>query len=304
MKSSSSFRRGVLFATALTFAFIFNKGQAEEFVFNGAAEHQNDNVGYYYAITGGLFPTGTSPNGDNASGGTFRRIYDDPAWGGSVDTWLKDDWFPENAGLALTLYQGGVNIYDNNGIDNGSYGDFYDATAQGVNSADAPGLYRAYSMSNNYDHVYATYFKLEAETTFDTIVGFFDANAGLDPFSEFLQYNMNIWSSTVVGADLLPTNTGSFIGDVFSTHTSGGTITVTDSNVDRVYGANDGSVTDDIFRVEFKLDAPITLAAGEYFFSHDAAIVPEPSSYVLLSGMFSIALISYVVSQRRQRRAA
>lgn len=157
-------------------------------------------------------------------------------------------------------------------------------------------------MSNNYDHVYATYFKLATETTFDKIVGFFDPNSGLDPFSQYLQFNMNIWSSTSASGDLLPTNTGSFIGDVFSSHTTGGTTTVSDSGVDRVFGVDFGSTTDDIFRLEYKLDAPITLAAGEYFFSHDAAIVPEPSSFVLL-GIGSLALLAYGRSLKRGRRA-
>ncbi len=265
------------------------------YLFNGAPGYQTDAFGYYYAITGGQFPTGTTPNGDNASGGTFRRIYDDPAWGASINTWLKDDWFPENAGLALTLYDGGTNIYDNNGIDDGTQGDFYNAQAQGTANADTPGLYRAYSMSNNFDHVYATYFKLESETTIDTIVGFFDSTAGLDPFSPYLKYNMNIWSSTLVNGDLLPTNTGSFAGDVFSTHFTGGTFSVTDSGIDRVF--EDGT-TDDIFRLEFQLDSPVTLAAGEYFFSHDAAIVPEPSSFVLL-GIGSVAIVAFGLRKRR-----
>ncbi len=299
MKIACWLRSLVLATAALTCALVPNLGQAG-FEFDGAPENQTDAQGYYYAITGGQFPTGNIPNGDNASGGTFRRIYDDPVWGGSVDTWLKDDWFPENAGLALTLYNGGANIYDNNGIDNGSYGNFYNAQAQGTANANTPGLYRAYSMSNNFDHVYATYFKLEAETTIDTIVGFFDANSGLDPFSPNLMFNMNIWSSTDASGDLLPTNTGSFIGDIFSTHTAAGMTSVTDSGIDRVF---DDGTTDDIFRLEFQLDTPITLAAGEYFFSHDAAIVPEPSSFVLL-GIGSLAIIAVGRKRIQQRRAA
>ncbi len=48
--------------------------------FNGQSDNQIDSDGYYYAITGGLFPTGTTPNGDNATGGTFRYILDAPEW--------------------------------------------------------------------------------------------------------------------------------------------------------------------------------------------------------------------------------
>lgn len=302
MSSTAICRTIVAIGAIALFGSMQTEAQADPFVFNGAPDHQTADYGYYYGITGGKFPTGTTPNGDNTSGGTFRRIWDDPYWGaGNLNTWQKDDFFPENAGLALTLYDNGTAIYDNNGIDDGTYGDYYNATAQGVDSADAPGLYRTYNMSNNYDHVYATYFKLEEETTFDTIVAFFDSTAGLDPFSDLLLFSMNIWSSTLVSGDLLPTNTGSFIGDVFSTHTTGGTTTVTDSGIDRVFGVNDGSITDDIFRLEFELDTPITLAAGEYFFSHDAAIVPEPSSLALLV-MGGLGLAAYGFGRNRRKR--
>lgn len=301
MQSSKVRWCGICFAVAITVAFVAGEAAAGQFMFNGAPDNQTDAFGYYYGITGGKFPTGNMPNGDNASGGTFRRIWDDPYWGvANLNTWRKDDWFPENAGLALTLYNGGSSVYDNNGIDDNSYGNFYNAQAQGTASAATPGLYRTYSMSNNFDHVYATYFKLEQETTIDTIVGFFDSTAGLDPFSPYLQFNMNIWSSTDASGDLLPVNTNSFIGDVFSTHVTSGMTSVTDSGVDRVF---DDGATDDIFRLEFKLDTPITLAAGEYFFSHDAAIVPEPSSFVLL-GLGSLAFAGIGYSRKRKQRTA
>ena len=121
--------------------------------FDGQADIQTGSFGYYYGITGGKFPTGTTPNGDNASGGTFRRIWDDPYWGASTGTWTKDDWFPENAGLALTLKNASSTVYDNNGIEDGTQGDYYDAQTQGLPSASTPGLYRGYCMSNIYDHI-------------------------------------------------------------------------------------------------------------------------------------------------------
>lgn len=106
--------------------------------FNGAPYNQIDYYGYYYAITGGQFPTGTTPNGDNGSGGTFRFITDDPAWGYSTDVWHKDDWFPQNASLAVTLKNGGTTVYNNNGIEDGTYGNYYNATAQGFASRQHP----------------------------------------------------------------------------------------------------------------------------------------------------------------------
>ena len=126
MKIARIFQRVVLATAALTCALVAGEGRAGQFVFNGAPDNEIDALGYYYAITGGQFPTGTTPNGSRASGGTFRRIYDDPYWGASIDTWLTDGWFPENAGLALTLYNGATNIYDNNGIDTGTQGTYYE----------------------------------------------------------------------------------------------------------------------------------------------------------------------------------
>ncbi len=150
--------------------------------FNGAGDNQLDDLGYYYIITGGKFPTGNTPNGDNASGGTFRYLPDDPAWGYTIDIWHKDDWFPQNASFALTLMNEGAIVYDNNGIEDGTYGDYYDATAQGLEeSVSCPGLYRGYSMSNNWDWIYAGYFLIEEATTFDTMIGYFDPTNGFDP---------------------------------------------------------------------------------------------------------------------------
>lgn len=245
--------------------------------FNGQAEFQEDGYGYYYIVTGGKFPTGNTPNGDNGSGGTFRYLTDDSAWGAyTLGVWHKDDWFPQNAGFALTLKSGGSTVYDNNGIEDGTYGDYYNATAQGLLSTSTPGLYRGYSMSNNYDWIYAGYFKLEQSTTIDTLIGYFDENSGFDRNAPYWKYRMNIWSN--VSGDLLPVNTGSFAGDIFSSDTTAGTFSTSDTGVDRVFGTDYNSMTDDIFRLTYSLDTPITLAAGEYWFSHDAALhpIPEP----------------------------
>ena len=120
-------------------------------LFNGAGDNETDQLGYYYIITGGLFPTGTTPNGASSSGGTFRYLTDDPAWGYSIDTWHKDGWFSDNAGFALTMKNGSSLVYNNNGIENGTYGDYYNSNG----SHGLDGLYRGYSMSNNWDWIYA-----------------------------------------------------------------------------------------------------------------------------------------------------
>lgn len=93
------------FALGLTLLTLSASSHAVPFDFNGSAD--NTIGSYYYAVTGGKFPTGNVPNGDNASGGTFRFLTDEPAWGYPIQQWRKDDWFTENAGLALTLKAGG-----------------------------------------------------------------------------------------------------------------------------------------------------------------------------------------------------
>jgi hypothetical protein len=273
-------RRCAIVASVLFVLACFSVIGAQAAVFNGVGDYQTDQLGYYYVITGGKFPTGNIPNGDNASGGTFRFLTDDPAWGYPTDVWQKDDWFSDNAGVAVTMKNGNASVYDNNGIEDGTYGDYYNANG----SHGLDGLYRGYSMSNNFDWVYSGYVKLTQATTIDTLIGYFDANGGsadpvaFNPFSPNIRYRMNIWSN--VAGDLLPTNTNSFDGDVLASDALGGSFTVSDTGVVRTMP--DGS-TDPIYRLTYTLDSSITLQAGEYWFSHDANVVPEPATLVVWS---------------------
>lgn len=256
--------------------------------FNGAADNEIDAYDYHYAITGGKFPTGPQPNGTRSSGGTMAFITDDPIWGYSTQVWHRDTWFAETAGQAMTFLNDGSLVYDNNGIEDGSHGDFYNAQAQGTTNANTPGLYQNYAMANNYDWIYASYFKLERETTIDQIIGYFNGdgyyNSG-DPNASELQYRFNIWSTqgdcTEADIGCLPVNTGSFNGNVFSSQLAGATTAVSYTNVNRVF---DNGTTDPIWRVVFTLQTPLVLSAGEYYGGHDRVInsAPEPASTVLL----------------------
>ena len=261
--------------------------------FNGHGDNEIDSAGYYYIMTGGQFPTGTTPNGSSASGGTFRYLTDDPAWGYGIDTWHKDGWFSQNASFALTLKNGTNTVYNNNGLEDGTYGNYYNATAQGLPSGSTPGLYRGYSMSNNWDWIYAGYFKIEQPTTFDQIIGYFDENSGFDRNNPNVRYRMNIWSN--VEGDLLPVNTGSFTGDVFSSDDVAGTFTWDDTGVDRVFGVDYGSITDDIFYLKYTM-APMTLDPGIYWFSHDATLVPVPGAMLL--GSLGLSLAGWLCRRR------
>lgn len=284
-----------------SFVTLLLGGMAAAAPFNGVSEFQDDSQGYYYMITGGKFPTGSVPNGDNGStpnGGTFRFVTDDPViWSRPIaqsGVWQKDDWFTANAGFAVTLKDGASIVYDNNGIEDGTYGNYYDATGLAA-SADKPGLYRGYSMSNNYDWIYAGYLKLEAETTISELIGYFDENSGFDRNSPQVSYRMNIWSNVL--DDLLPTDTSSFNGDVFSSDTTSGIFATSDTGVDRIFGDDFGNAHDDIFRLSFTPTTPLVLPAGEYWFSHDAVFVPEPGTLV----MFAVGLAGCFVAYRRRR---
>lgn len=255
--------------------------------FDQQADYQREDIGYYYAITGGKFPNGQTVNGQKTSGGSMAFVLDAPDWQDwgynyALDTWHKDGWFAETAGLALTMKYLGGTAFDNF---NNETGDFYTCPPGGQASGDTPGLYRGYSMSNNYDWIYAGYFKLNEETTIDQITGYFDENSGFDADNPIISYRMNIWSNLDVDKGTYIQKTpgvASFTGDVMSSDYISGTFSWGDTGVDRVFGDDYGNATDDILYLTYTLDVPITLQPGEYWFSHDAIVIPEPCTICLL----------------------
>jgi len=256
--------------------------------FDQQADNQRDDLGYYYAITGGKFPNGQTVTGVKTTGGSMAFVLDAPdwqAWGYpyALNVWHKDGWFSQTAGLALTMSNGGTTVFDNF---NNDAGDFY-ITPPGQASGSTPGMYRGYSMSNNFDWIYAGYFKLNEATTIDLITGYFDENAGFDADNPEIRYRMNIWSNLDVDKGTYIQKTpgvASFTGDVFSSDYVAGTFSWGDSGFDRVFGDDYGNIHDDILYLTYTLDTPFVLQAGEYWFSHDAIIIPAPGA-ILLAGV-------------------
>jgi hypothetical protein len=246
--------------------------------FDGGPDNERDDLGYYYAITGGKFVNGQTVTGKKDTGGSMNYILDDPAWGSyPLDVWNKDGWFDETAGLALTMKSGGSTVYDNF---NNDAGDFY-TTPAGQATAATPGMYRGYSMSNNFDWIYAGFFHLAEDTTIDTIIGYFDPYAGFDPDSAMIDYRVNIFSSFDADNGYKTPSVASFTGDVLSSDNTAGMFSWADTGVDRIFGDDYGNIHDDIWLLQYTLDTPITLDAGDYFFSHDAIIVPVPAAALL-----------------------
>ena len=258
---------------------------------NGHGEYQEDQYGYYYAITGGKFPNGQTVTGKKNTGGSMRFLLDDPIWQSwgynyAIDTWHTDGWFAQTAGVALTMRDSnGAVLFDNF---NNDAGDFY-TTPPGQASSATPGLYRGYSLSNNFDWIYAGYFKVNETTVIKSVTGYFDAVEGFNPDAPQIGYRMNIWSD-LIGSALGPAVT-SFRGDVLTSDTWAGTFSWGDSGVDRIFGADYGYAHDDILYLTFTLDTPLVLQPGEYWFSHDA-VVPAPGAVVL--GWLGLGLIGWL----------
>jgi uncharacterized protein (TIGR03437 family) len=251
--------------------------------FNVSLPYQQ--LGFYWSLLGGQAVSGQTLNG--VSGATSALAFeqsDGVTWGNTgYQAWTNNTGLGSNysvvSGLALTLFNGTSIVYDNNGIETGKYGTFYNNLGGGPNSQ-KPGLTDLYSMSNYFPLIFAGYFKLAQATTVTQLVGYFDVNGStalpFDPTNPYVKYRMNIWTN----ASGLPAQSSNlYSGNTFSSDTTGGTFAYSDTNV-KIVSSSAGDATKQIFRLSYTLNKPLSLPAGEYWFSHDASVrgVPAVSS--------------------------
>ncbi len=253
-------------------------------------------LGLYYALLGGKPVPGETLNG--VSGPTSALAYqqaDPTAWGlTGLNAWTNStglgSQYAAASGLAMTFLNGIAIVYDNNGIETGTYGKFYD-NSNGPPNSQKPGLTDLYSMSNYFSLVFAGHFRLLQPASITTMIGYFDA-AGVqalpfDPSNPYVQYRMNLWSNA---AGPLPKSTGTFTGDVFSSDKTAGTFSFSNTGVNMI-SSTAGDAPKPIFRLVYELAAPITLPAGEYWFCHDASVrtsdTPVPASELITADEFA-----------------
>jgi uncharacterized protein (TIGR03437 family) len=233
-------------------------------------------LGFYDTVLGGKPVSGQAVNGLNAL--AFRQS-DGVTWGQTgFNQWTAP--LPPSpisstvSGEAATLKNGAGTVFDNNGIEDASGATFYSNAGGGADNQ-KPGLVNLYSMSNYFPLIFSTYMKFSQPVTISEIIGYFDPNGSqqlpFDPNNPYLKYRMNIWSN----ASGMPKETGGFTGDVFSSDSSAGAFTVSKTGVSRV-SSNSASAPEPIWRLDYKLNSPVTIPAGEYWFSHDASVRDTP----------------------------
>jgi len=248
--------------------------------------------GEYYVYAGSKFPNGQTKNAIAGPGSAIVfRHEDTDIWGDdgfkqwTTSTPTTQAQHAATSGLALTLMNGDTIVYDNNGIEDGTFGTFYDNGDAAVGDNEKPGLWEWYENVNDDYAIFAGYFKLTAPVTFTKIIGYFDDNgrSGLrfDPDNVYNTYRMNIWSN---GAGDLPA-VSAVVGDVFSSSTTPGVFSHSQTAAARIF--SDGA-RDNIHRMVYTLETPITLPAGEYWFGHDL-MVPKPLTNPLFDQSISSA---------------
>jgi uncharacterized protein (TIGR03437 family) len=265
-------------------------------------------LGFYYSVLGGKAVAGQTRNGVSGSTSALAfRQSDTTVWGETgYNAWTANTGltsvYAATPGLALTLRSGTSIVYDNNGIENGSFGTFYDNSG-GPPNDQKPGLADLYSMSNYFPLVFAGYFKISQATTVTELIGYFDPAGSVtlpfDPGNPYLKYRINIWSMANGG---LPTETNGFVGDVFSSDTVAGTFSYTDTGT-KIFSKLPSDDPKSIYRLSYKLSAPVTLAPGEYWLSHDASLRGTPAASSTAKSIREDAIRHYISSQKVEHRS-
>lgn len=261
-------------------------------------------LGLYHSLLGGQAVPGETLSG--VSGTTSALAYqqsDVTTWGDTgLNAWTNNTGLGSEysvvSGLAMTLLNGSAIVYDNNGIETNTFGSFYD-NANGPSDAQKPGLSELFSMSNYFPLVFAGHLRLTQTTTITTMIGYFDATGvqalPFDPSNPYVQYRMNIWSNAT---GPLPKTTGNFTGDLFSSDTTAGTFSFSDTGVNLISSVA-GDAPKPIYRLVYRLATPLTLPAGEYWFSHDASIRAQSATSSTTESVTVEDLQRLITSQRR-----
>ena len=143
-------------------------------------------LGFYHSLLGGKAVPGEALNGVSGANSALAYQQSDVAtWGtAGLNAWTNNTGLGSQysvvSGLAMTLLNGNNLVYDNNGIENNTYGSFYN-NANGPANSQKPGLSELYSMSNYFPLVFAGHFRLAQPATITTLIGYFDAMGDARP---------------------------------------------------------------------------------------------------------------------------
>jgi len=153
-------------------------------------------------------------------------------------------------------------------------------------------------MSNYFPLVFSGYFVLAQSTTITQLNAYFDALGSttlpFNPANPYVKYRMNVWSNT---SGVLPDETGNFTGNIFSSDTTAGTFSYSVTNVNMISSISTNAPKP-IYRLSYVLAAPLTLPAGQYWFSHDASVRATPTATSTSSDAISLDDFQRIISSQ------
>lgn len=256
----------------------------------GTSEPSAESVGAYHVLTTGDGAGGPQLWPEGTAGGAFRFYTHDKRWGLPTRKWVAAPWFPQTHGLAMTLWQDDLPVFSNHGIEQADTGSYFQAGDSGLTFT--PGLSSFFSMTEKRGMICAGRFHTDVPVVFNSVSGYFACVSSFDPSDPRVLFHMNIWSAGVSpdDPDLLIPATPGFTGDVFASDKTPGRFVHSDTGIDRQWARlTDGE--SDVWRLTYTLEQPITLPAGDYFFSHDAEVrsLLPPLSMAALAGLGLLA---------------